>query len=54
MDERQEIILNDLVEIHAILNLLFGDLIREDYHWMDRHLHHMELVLINAKNHLES
>ena len=53
MDEKQEIILKDLLEIHASLNLLFGDLIHEDYRWMGRHLHHLELVLINAKNHLE-
>ena len=53
MDEKQEIILKDLFEIHESLNLLFDDLMREDYHWMQRHLHHLELVLINAKNHLE-
>ena len=53
MDENQEIILKDLLEIHDSLNLLFRDLIHEDYHWMERHLHHLELVLINARNHLE-
>ena len=53
MDEKQEIILGDLLEINVTMTLLFGDLMREDYHWLEKHLHHMELVLINAKNHLE-
>ena len=53
MEEKQEIILKDLLEIHETLTMLFRDLIHEDYHWMGKHLTHLQLVLINAQNHLE-
>ena len=49
MNPKGEKLLPHLVQLHYELNLLFADLMREDFVWMEKHLLDMEIVIRNAR-----
>ena len=42
MDPMAERLLSHLVAVDADLNLAFKDVLREDFHWVSKHLEHLE------------